>query len=165
MVISDSSTLIHLASIGRLALLRELFGHIMIPPAVWHEVVEEGRERSGAAQVADAHREGWIEIESAGNQPLLQLLKHDLDSGEAEVIALAVERNAELILLDESDARRIAAVYGLPKTGVVGILIRARQEGKIRALKPELDQLRTLGKFWMDEGLYQQALRSIGEQS
>jgi len=163
MVISDSSTLIHLAAIGRLDLLRALYGRIVIPPAVWEEVVEQGRERAGAAEVEQGKQSGWIEIQSASNQPLLRLLEHELDEGEAQVIALAVEHPAALALLNESDARQLAAVYNLRKTGAVGVLIRAKQEGKIESLRTELDRLRGQGGFWIDEPLYQQVLQSVGE--
>ena len=163
MVISDSSVLIHLAAIGRLELLRVFYGRIVIPPAVWEEVVEQGRERAGAAEVEQGKHAGWIGIQSASNQPLLRLLEHELDQGEAHVIALAVEQPEALVLLDESDARQIAAVYNLRKTGAVGVLIRAKREGKIESLRTELDRLRGQGGFWIEEGLYRQALQSVGE--
>jgi len=97
------------------------------------------------------------------NEPLVHLLKRDLDEGEAEAIALAVERQADLLLLDESDAREVAARYCLPKTGVIGLLIKAKQEGRIASLQAELDKLRSRAGFWIAEGLYQQALRAVGE--
>lgn len=164
LVIGDSSTLIHLAASGRLALLREFYEKITIPAAVWKEVVEEGRGRAGAAEVEEARQGGWIEVVSPTNEPLLRLLKRDLDDGEAEVIALAVERQADLVLLDESDARRIAELYGLPRTGVVGLLIRAKREGKIQSLQVELERLRSQAGFWIEERLYQRALRAVGER-
>ena len=71
---------------------------------------------------------------------MLQLLRRDLDDGESEVIALAVEQRADLVLLDESDARRTADLYSLSKTGIIGLLIRAKQEGHIDSLKVELDR-------------------------
>jgi len=72
---------------------------------------------------------------------LLRLLRRDLGDGESEVIALAVEKRANLVLLDESDARRTADLYGLSKTGIIGLLIRAKQEGHIDSLKTDLDRL------------------------
>jgi predicted nucleic acid-binding protein len=68
-----------------------------------------------------------------------------------------------LVLLDESEARRIAGVFDLPKTGAVGILIRARLEGKVPDLRSELDRLRNEGGFWIEEKLYQKALEAVGE--
>lgn len=164
LVISDSSTLIHLAAIGRLALLREFYEKITIASAVWREVVAEGKGRAGAVQVEKARQAGWIEVVSPEDRSLLHLLKRDLDEGEAEVIALAVSQQADLVLLDESEARRIAELYGLFKTGVVGILIRAKREGKVRSLRAELDKIRLQAGFWIEDGLYHQALPAVGEE-
>jgi len=105
-----------------------------------------------------------MEILPPGDEPLLRLLKRDLNEGEAGVIALAVGQHAGLVLLDESEARRIADLYGLVKTGIVGILMRAKREGKVRSLRAELDKLRRQAGFWIDEGLYHQALRVVGEE-
>ncbi len=144
-------------------MLRAFYGGIVIPPAVWEEVVVQGCERAGAAEVAQGKQDGWIEIQSATNFTLLRLLEHELDAGEAQTIALAIEQPDALVLLDESDARRIAAVYDLRKTGVIGVLIRAKHEGKIESLKTELDRLRGPGGFWIEDGLDRQALQSAGE--
>ncbi|HTG35314.1 MAG TPA: DUF3368 domain-containing protein [Thermoanaerobaculia bacterium] len=164
MVICDSSSLIHLSAIGRLGLLKDFYGTLAIPHAVWQEVVQQGLGRRGVQEVETALREGWIEVRAVSNEPLLKSLKQDLDDGEAEVIALAVEHKASLVLLDETEARRIAAVFDLKKTGAVGILIRARLEGKIESLQTELDRLRTEGGFWIEERLYRAALRNVGEE-
>ena len=161
LVVSDTSTLIHLAGIGRLDLLRELYEHITIPPSVWREVVEQGEGRAGAVEVE--RQGGWIGVETPMDTALLRLLKRDLDDGESGVIALAFERQASLVLLDESDARRTADLYGLSKTGVIGLLIRARQEGYIDSLKAELDRLLEQGGFWIEKGLYERALDAVGE--
>lgn len=161
--VSDSSTLIHLAMLGRLGLLREFFGAVVIPPAVWKEVVEEGHGRAGANEVDQAGRSGWLTVVRPNNEALVRLLKRELDEGEAEAIALALEQQADLVLLDESDARRIASVYGLPHTGIVGLLIRARAEGRIASLREELNRLRLDAGFWISEQVYQRALASVGE--
>lgn len=163
LVISDSSTLIHLTAIDRLHLLRAFYVKITIPPAVWNEVVEQGKGRAGAAEVREACRSGWVETAMPGDSPFLHLLKRDLSEGEAEVIALAVERGADLVLLDESEARGVARMYGLRKTGAIGILIRAKREGKIESLRTELDRLQDESGFWIDRALYRQALRAVGE--
>lgn len=163
LVISDSSTLIHLSRIGKIDLLRTFFGEIVIPPAVWREVVEQGEDRSGAEAVKQAREAGWVTLISPTNVSLIQLLKRDLDDGEAEVIALAIEKHAELVLLDEAEGRQIAGTYNLAKTGVVGILLRAKKEGHINALREELDKLRHDGNFWIDEKLYNQVLSLVNE--
>ncbi len=163
--VSDSSTLIHLVLLSRLDLLREFYDEVIIPPAVWHEVVEQGHGRPGAREVEKAARSGWLKVEAPTNELLLRLLKRDLDDGEAEAIALSVERGTAAVLLDESHARRRAGVYRLQKTGVIGLLIRAKIEGKLPSLREELDRLRHEAGFWISENLYQQALEAVGEGS
>lgn len=161
--VSDSSTLIHLALIGRLKLLQEYYDQVLIPPAVWREVVDEGQGRADAREVEDAAQSGWLKVVVPADEFLLRLLKRDLDEGEAEAIVLALEQKTAVILLDESEARKVAEMYGLHKTGVIGLLIRARLEGKIPLLRPELDRLRRVAGFWMGEDLYRHALQVVGE--
>jgi uncharacterized protein len=163
MVIVDSSTLMHLAAIGRFILLKDLYGTLVVPPAVWREVVEQGKGRAGVVELEAAHQAGWIEVLAPGNEPLLRSLRHELDEGEAEVIALSVEHPGSLVLVDESEARRVASDFGIEKTGAIGVLIRAKREGRIGSLRIELDRIRTEAGFWIEESLYRRALQAVGE--
>lgn len=86
-----------------------------------------------------------------------------MDDGEAEAVALAVQEKPDIVLLDESEARKAAEVHGLTKTGVIGLLVRARRTGKVTNLKERLDCLRNEGGFWIDSGLYQSVLKAVGE--
>ncbi|MCL0074398.1 DUF3368 domain-containing protein [Dehalococcoidia bacterium] len=115
-VVSNSSPLIHLGKIGLLDLLAEQFNQILIPRAVWQEAVEEGGDEPDAKAIAAA---SWIKVQDIPSSPLLTTLMALLDKGEAEAIALAMEIGAGLILLDESDARRIAGLYNIRKTGLL----------------------------------------------
>jgi predicted nucleic acid-binding protein len=162
-VIVDSSTLIHLSAIGRFALLKDLYGQLTVTPAVWREVVEQGKDRTGVTELEAARQQGWLGVQMPANQPLLHSLRHELDEGEAEVIALAVEHQGSLALLDESDARRVASSFGIEKTGAIGVLIRARLEGRIDSLRAELDKIRTQAGFWIEDGLYQKVVEAAGE--
>ena len=163
-VVSDTSLLIHLSGLGHLALLRALYQQVLIPSAVWRETVEEGRGRAGEVEVREAVRSGWVEVRPVANGPLVQLLKEGLDDGEAEAIALALEATADLVLLDETQAREKAALMGLPLTGTIGVLIRAKREGLVETLRPLLDQLRQ-ESFWISESLYRRALEAVGENN
>jgi len=125
--------------------------------------VIEGKGRAGAQEVRVAKNAGWIQTLDVVDQPLLKILKSELDNGESEAITLALEMKAELLLIDETEGRRIAALYGLPKTGVVGILMRAKMEGRIKSLQKELDALRQGGGFWIAEALYRKALEIVNE--
>jgi uncharacterized protein len=162
--ISDSSTLIHLSSIGRLDLLYTFYNDLVIPPAVWEEVVIEGKGRSGALQVKEGVDQGFIKIQSPENNDVLKLLKRELNDGEAEVIALALEDRTADVLMDEFEARQVADVFNLVKTGVVGILIRAKHRGMIPSLQSELQRLRLEAGFWIDDELISKALKLSGEE-
>jgi predicted nucleic acid-binding protein len=150
----------NLAIIGLLDLLREFFSEIYITQAVWREVVVEGEGKEGVAEVKSAT---WIKVVDVKETALLQLLKKDLDDGEAETIAYALQKKNVLILIDEEDAREIADFYKIKKTGVIGILIRAKLEDKIPSLKSALNDLRNKAGFWIKDSLYQEALKAVGE--
>jgi len=162
--ICNSSTLIHLSSIQRLNLLKTFYKEIIIPPAVWKEVVEEGEKKPGSERIKNARKKGWIRVIEPSDKLLLRLLKSQLDEGEAEAITLAVELKADVIFLDESDARKIADVYKIKKTGVIGILIKAKKHNEIFSLKKEFDKLIKKGNFWIDSKLIQRTLKEVGEE-
>ncbi|HPM26528.1 MAG TPA: hypothetical protein PLD96_04255, partial [Methanothrix sp.] len=84
-------------------------------------MVEEGRGWPGSSELKEAKQAGWIEVVDPTNRTLIHFLRKDLHKGESETIALAVEKEPEVVFLDESEARRIARVYGLNITGVIGI--------------------------------------------
>ncbi len=112
-MVSDSSPLTHLSQIGRLNLLRKLFDELLIPPAVYREVVVEGRGRPGSREVREA---SWIKVVRVRNEYLKRILKLLLDEGEAEAIVLALEANASSVLLDDREARLQAKKLGLIKS-------------------------------------------------
>lgn len=159
-VVSNASPLVNLARIGQLSLLHHLFGEVLVPEAVWEEVVVRGRNQPGAEEIGAAT---WIERASVANRQLVHALRQDLDSGEAEAIALAVEIDADLLLMDERLGRKTAAHFGLRYVGLVGILSEAKQRGLVRELRHLLDQLRNMAGFWLSSALYQQVLCDAGE--
>ena len=164
-VVSDSSPLINLAGIGRLNLVHEQFGEVIIPPSVWDEIVLNSDTLSGASEVREAYDAGWISLARPDNTAVVDLLGLGLHRGEAEAIALAIELRSSLILLDDADARLAATTLGLHKTGVIGILIKAKADGKIESLRRELNALMDRMGFYIDDGLYRDALLSVGEIS
>lgn len=158
-VVSDSSPLVHLSRIGRLSLLRGLFGEILIPLAVYREVVVEGRGRPGSSEVEKA---SWINVMEVRDKQLKRILQPVLDEGEAEAIVLALETNANLVLLDDREARLQAKRLGLRVAGTIGILLRAKRLGLIESLKKELDKLKETG-FRISKNLEEEVLRAAGE--
>jgi hypothetical protein len=149
-VVADASPLIALARIGRLELLRALFGTLVLPNAVWREVTEAGRDKAGAATVLLAD---WIGRRDVSDQGLVALLRQDLGAGEAEAIALAREVSADLVLLDERLGRAAAKRLGLRVTGLVGVLIEARERGLLADAEAVLDALHRQAGFWLAEEL------------
>lgn len=102
--VSNTSVLISLSSIGQLSLLHDRFpDRVLVPPAVWKEVVQRGEGRPGAHEVAGVN---WITVCNVRSREIVQLLEMELDEGEAEAVVLAHEIGAEVVLLDERDARR-----------------------------------------------------------
>jgi len=159
-VVSNTSPLINLAWIGRLETLHELYGTIEIPEAVWHEIVVQGAGQPGAKEVSDA---SWIKTCPVDNKLLVLALHQELDTGEAEAIALAIEQKAELLLMDERLGRETARYFGLNYTGVIGVLIEAKQKGLIGSIKEYLDSLRTMAGFHISQHLYLRVLQDQGE--
>ena len=159
-VVSNASALINLARIGKLELLHELYGELVIPEAVWQEVVIEGAGQPGTDEVKAA---AWIKKHVITNKQLLHALQQDLDAGEAEAIALASEIKAELLLMDERLGRETAHYLGLRYIGLIGVLIEARHKGLISAVKPHLDALRDMAGFRIRDELYLRVLRDEGE--
>jgi len=158
-VVSNSSPLIHLAKLGQIDLLRRQFGEVIIPKAVWRESVEEGGIREDAKAIASA---SWIRTVDVSPSLLLTALSIALDEGEAEAIALAAQTGADLVLLDERDARRIADAQRLRTTGLIGVLLFAKRQGQIVSLRKHLEQLKMTG-FRMSNELYRAALQFAGE--
>jgi len=157
-VVSNTSPILNLAIIGELSLLRDQFGEILIPRAVLEELrVEENLP--GSKNVRDAIKAGWIRIETVKQDPLVRAMQRDLDKGEAEAIALAMQVNARWVLMDERDGRKAARSMKLKVVGVLGILLKARHEGRLMSLEQAMDKLRDKAGFYIREDLYSEIMR------
>lgn len=86
-----------------------------------------------------------------------------MDRGEAEAIILAVEKKADLLLLDERRGRTVAYQLGIKFIGLLGILIEAKHQQIISAVKPLLDELIAKAGFWVSTHLYNCVLKAAGE--
>ena len=159
-VVSNTSPLTNLAAIGQFDLLRRLYSQVHIARGVWEELNAGGKRWPGCEEVANAD---WIERHAAQNQALVTALRRDLDRGEAETIALALELDADLVLLDEKEGRHAAQRLGLRVMGVVGILLEAKAKGAMDALRPQLDALRQKAGFYLSDPVYQRVLRLAKE--
>ncbi|MBI4770845.1 MAG: DUF3368 domain-containing protein, partial [Chloroflexi bacterium] len=130
-VIADTTPLVSLWVLGRLNLLRDLYGEVLIPPAVEGEFLAA---EAASRQVALAGAP-WIVVRPL-QAPDRALAFAGLDRGEAEVRALATEQNARLVIIDERAGRRYARRLGLPLTGTMGVLLLAKEAGLFEAIRP-----------------------------
>jgi hypothetical protein len=138
--------------------LQRLAGHVVVPPAV---VQELAAGRASGLNVPDVASYQWIEVRLPGSVAATPLVT-DLGPGETQVLALALESRAALVLLDDRLARRMAVSLGLTVEGTLGLLLDAKQAGLVNALTPLVDQLQGLG-FWLGPRTREAVLRQAGE--
>lgn len=160
-VISNSSPLIALSLISQLNLLEELFGEIFIPPEIYQEIVIRGKGKVGEKEVKGAN---WVKVIEIKERKAVRVLQDDfgLSKGENEVIALAKENLADLVLLDEEPARKVAERMGLKVMGTVGLLLVAKKNKLIPKVKNYLDIIKKKG-FRVSNKIYKESLEKAGE--
>ena len=144
-------------------LIREVYGRITIPEAVANEVAKVGTVYPQAGSIPS---QAWITICPVNNwRKVQQLQGKKLDRGEAEAIALALELDAELLIIDEQLGRKIALNEGLNITGLLGVLLEAKSKNLIFKIKPLMDDLMDQAKFRIASSLYLEVLRLAGEEN
>jgi len=143
--------------LNKLHLLKELYGEIIIPFAVYLEI-EAGKDK---AFYKDLSTYDWIKINRIEDSSTTEYL-FDLDDGEAEVLILAREIEADLVLLDETLGRRYAKQLNLRLTGTMGVLLKAKSMGLIPSLKTLLTELTEKGT-WLNSKLISKVLELAGE--
>lgn len=136
-IISNTSCLIVLDNIGMLDVLKELYGKVFI--------TEEVSKEFGKT-VPD-----WIEVRKVSDNKYLKLMKNFVDLGEASTIALAVETDDIVIILDDLKARKLGQKLNLKITGTIGVLIKARKRNIITSTQEVLNRLRNEGFRISDE--------------
>jgi predicted nucleic acid-binding protein len=136
-VVSDTSPILNLSAVGKLDLLRDLYGEIVVPPSVQGELSRNGTDLDPS----------WTRVVAAQDQNDVAALCEQLDPGEAEAIVVAAELEAELVLVDEKRGRRIAIARGLEVTGLLGVLAEAKARGLIHQCRPILDDMIRVAGF------------------
>jgi uncharacterized protein len=160
LIVSNTSPLSNLAVIGEIILLQKIYPKILIPPIVHTELV---RLPKNQPVIATLIKTGWLEIQTPNNIQLIQSLEQTLDPGESAAIALAIELNADRLLIDERLGRNVATQYGLNIRGILGILVNAKEQELIPAAKPILDRLIHEAGFRVSQSLYTRVLQESGE--
>ena len=158
-IISNSSPLVNFTALGQLQLLPQLYGAIVIPEAVYQEVVVAGRGYPGRATLAQAD---WLVCERVSDRTAVAALS-SLGRGEAEAVVLVVENPGALLLMDDRRGRLAALNLGVNIIGTVGVLLVAKKKGLIPVIASEIERLQTEVGFRLREDLKVRVLREAGE--
>jgi predicted nucleic acid-binding protein len=148
LTVSNSSCLIGLEVAGCLGILEQLYGTIIVPDAL--------------AQECGGNLPAWVQVHSVQNQAVARSLRLSLGAGEAEAIALSLERSAARVILDDKKARRTARQLNLPVTGTLAVLLRAKERSIIPSVRDIVDAL-IVANFRVSDALVQEVLKRAGE--
>ena len=147
-IISDTSSLIALTNIGELEILKSVYEEVVITPEIAEEYGLEAPD--------------WIRIESANDEQKFKLLNLELDKGESSGIALALENESSLLIIDEKKGRGIAKKLGIKIIGILGVMIKAKETGLVDQIKPLIQKLEKVD-FRISAKLKTQILEKVGE--
>ncbi len=159
-IVSDTSPVSNLILIQRLDILQKLFSEIIIPPAVDAEVRALKQFGKDLGEYENAE---WIKVYQPTNLQKVRTLQAKLDEGEAQAIVLALETNCNLLLMDERIGTNIARQEGLQTIGLIGVLIKAKENEIIKEVSEILSDLKHQAGFWLGEKLENQILENLDE--
>jgi len=147
-IVADTSCLILLDKIGHINLLKSVFGKITITQSVANEFNDRLPE--------------FIEIRNPRDKNYQKILESSLGVGEASAMALAMEQDDCLLIIDDFKGRRQAKSLGLNCTGTLGILVVAKERGIIKSVKEVIDEIRKTN-FRISKSLLSEVKRKCGE--
>jgi uncharacterized protein len=160
--VSNSSPLIHLTRLGKLGYMKKAFPFLMIPESVRVETIDDGKANgyANALIIENLEREGWlrtVRLAEPSSMKITRYLGGAIGKGEAEAIALALERN-ERLLIDDEKGRRAAELYGVETTSTLGIIF----ELLIEEILPREDYERNVKNYasqgWITSDVIQEFL-------
>jgi predicted nucleic acid-binding protein len=155
-VVRDASPIIDLAVIGQLPLLQKLYDHVVVPQSVYDQIMLDDRAKEVAVT-------NWIEPRQITNKQLVKFLAEKLKVREAEAVALIIELEADLLLIDDRKGRKTERRLGINHVGLLGVLIKARKDGVISHVGPLMDELMDKADYSIRQGLYDHVLEMTGE--
>jgi predicted nucleic acid-binding protein len=153
MIIGDSSALITLALIDKLELLEQLYLEVYVPQAVYDEVTSIDKPYSDKLKSFLQPR-----VKSVDSS----ITKIGLGEGELEAIVLYKELNSDLLLIDDSRAKKFAIINGIKVIGSLGVLIDAKNKGLIQEIKPYLEMI-VNSQIYISNKLIQKVLEICNE--
>ena len=151
-VVSDTSPLTALLTVGRTELLAQLFGEVVVPEAVNRELLR-----------SHSNMPDWLQVRALRDQTQARVYEVRVDRGEAEAIALAQELKADLLLMDERKGRRLANEQGIQVMGLLGVILLAKRHGLIASAGALLNRLELEAGIYLGETLKESALKTVGE--
>jgi predicted nucleic acid-binding protein len=149
--VGNSSPLIVFQRIGQLSLLQNLLEQLYIPPAVRFEVF-------GSTPLPV-----WIKEQSLAQPLASQILAARIGAGEREAIALALELQANLLVIDDLAARRLAQSLKITIIGSLGLLVRAKERGLISSVRPLMEAMQS-EEFRISDSVFAGILAAAGER-
>lgn len=161
-VVSNASPLINISSLKLFQHLPALYEKLIIPGAVFNEVVKKGTGRSGSKEVSDGFKSGFIDRRQVSNILAVSALSEFIGDGESEAIILASEISADAIILDDNKARNIAHSMNLNVIGTIGILLAMKDRHIIKEIRPYLNKTIAYG-FRINPQLFIKVLEKAGE--
>jgi predicted nucleic acid-binding protein len=150
-VVSDTTAISNLVQIGKLNLLQNLYGEVIIPESVYKEL--QILIDLNIVSKEDL-RKNWIKSKQVKDNSEVSKLLDRLDIGESQAIIMGIELSADYLLIDEKEGRLVALEKNINIIGTLGVLIEARSNNLITSVQEEMDKLRHIG-FWISDNLYQ----------
>ena len=155
MIVADAGPLIVLLKINKLSILKELFGTVNIPIAVYDEITVRTKEK------ADFSKTEWLKPTKIKEDGDYKLLEELVDKGEAEAIILAKELKTTL-LVDDAKARKYAALLNVDVIGTLGLLKLAKNHGVLASVREAIKDILAQG-YYIDNRLVVKLLEDAGE--
>jgi predicted nucleic acid-binding protein len=151
-VVSDTSAITSMLQIGRVELLASLYQEVVIPEAVQRELHHD-----------HPRLPAFIHVARVAHPEVVDRLRRDVDQGEAEAIALMLEKRGDVLLIDERRGRRVAEREGVTVVGLLGVLTEAKRAGMIPSLREIVDDLQRVAGFRISDQLKLRLLAAAGE--
>lgn len=145
-VIVNSTPLIALVKCGQMELLHKMYDEVIIPEAVYNEICAADDIVSQSLKNAQ-----WIEVKKIHNEEEKKIYRTRLHDGEVEVMILAREEHPYAVIIDDLAARNTAEFLGLPLTGTLGVLIKAKREHFLPEVMPVIYQMQKNHIYFSDQ--------------
>jgi hypothetical protein len=151
-VVSDTSPLTALLTVGQSDILTKLFDEVIIPEAVRVELLRN-----------HPRLPEWLHVARVKDTTRVKQYLEFVDAGEAEAIELALELRADHLLIDERKGRNLAVQEGLFVIGLLGVVLLAKRKGLITSARALLKRMDDEAGVYLSAEIRNAALKSVGE--